>query len=95
MIYKTFELKKIPDNKIFYLLYGKNEGLKTDCVNQILEKNDVKVFNYEETKIKDEIESFYENVLSSSLKSSLLKTGNNDLYEMHSSSYEYEKLLLD
>ena len=67
MIYKTFELRKIPDNAIFYLLYGKNEGLKTDCVNKILEKNDVKVFNYEEKKIKDEIESFYENVLSGSL----------------------------
>ena len=67
MIYKTFELKKIPDNSIFYLLYGKNEGLKTDCVNQILEKSDGKVFNYEEKKIKDEIESFYENVLSGSL----------------------------
>ena len=67
MIYKTFELKKIPDNAGFYLLYGKNEGLKTDCVNQILEKNDGKVFNYEEKQIKDEIESFYENVLSGSL----------------------------
>ncbi len=67
MIYKTFELKKIPDNAILYLLYGKNEGLKTDCVNQILEKNDGKVFNYEERQIKDEIESFYENVLSGSL----------------------------
>ncbi len=67
MIFKTFELKKIPDNAIFYLLYGKNEGLKTDCVNQILEKGDGKVFNYEEKQIKDEIESFYENVLSGSL----------------------------
>ena len=67
MIYKTFELKKIPDNAGFYLLYGKNEGLKTECVNQILEKNDGKVFNYEEKQIKDEIESFYENVLSGSL----------------------------
>ena len=67
MIYKTFDLKKIPDNAILYLLYGKNEGLKTDCVNQILEKNDGKVFNYEERQIKDEIESFYENVLSGSL----------------------------
>ena len=67
MIYKTFELKKIPDNTGFYLLYGKNEGLKTECVNQILEKNDGKVFNYEEKQIKDEIESFYENVLSGSL----------------------------
>ena len=39
MILKTFELKKIPDNAIFYLLYGKNEGLKIECVNQIIEKS--------------------------------------------------------
>ena len=67
MIYKTFQLKKIPDKTIFYLLYGKNEGLKTDCIKQILEKNNGKVFNYEEKQIKDEIESFYENILSNSL----------------------------
>ena len=67
MIYKTFQLKKIPDKSIFYLLYGKNEGLKTECINQILERNDGKVFNYEEKQIKDETESFYENVLSGSL----------------------------
>ncbi len=67
MIFKTFELKRVPDNAIFYLLYGKNEGLKTDCVNQILEKSNGKVFNYEEKQIRDEIESFYENVLSGSL----------------------------
>ena len=67
MILKTFELKKIPDNAIFYLLYGKNEGLKIDCVNQILEKSNGKIFNYEEKQVKDEIESFYENILSGSL----------------------------
>ena len=67
MIYKAFDLKKIPDNAIFYLLYGKNEGLKKDCLNEILEKNDGKVFNYEEKQIKDETESFYENILSGSL----------------------------
>ena len=67
MIYKTFQLKKIPDQAIFYLLYGKNEGLKTDCINQILEKTDGKVFSYDEKKIKDEIETFYENILSGSL----------------------------
>ena len=67
MIYKAFELKKIPDNAIFYLLYGKNEGLKKDCVNEILKKNDGKVFSYEEKQIKDETESFYENILSGSL----------------------------
>ena len=67
MILKTFELKKIPDNAIFYLLYGKNEGLKIDCVNQILEKSNGKIFNYEEKQVKDELESFYENILSGSL----------------------------
>ncbi len=67
MIYKTFQLKKIPDQAIFYLLYGKNEGLKTNCINQILEKNDGKVFNYDEKQIKDETETFYENILSGSL----------------------------
>ena len=67
MIYKTFQLKKIPNKTIFYLIYGKNEGLKTDCINQILAKNDGKVFNYEEKQIKDEIETFYENILSGSL----------------------------
>ena len=67
MIYKAFELKKIPDNAIFYLLYGKNEGLKKDCVNEILKKNDGKVFSYEEKQIKDETESFYENIFSGSL----------------------------
>ena len=54
MIYKTFDLKKIPDNAIFYLLYGKNEGLKSDCINQILKRSDSKVFSYEEKQIRDE-----------------------------------------
>ena len=67
MIFKTFQLKKIPDKSIFYLLYGKNEGLKTECINQIIERNDGKIFNYEEKQIKDEIDSFYENTLSGSL----------------------------
>ncbi len=67
MIYKTFQLKKIPDQTIFYLLYGKNEGLKTYCINQILEKNDGKIFSYDEKQIMDETETFYENILSGSL----------------------------
>ena len=67
MILKTFELSKISNNKIFFLLYGKNEGLKTECINQIINKNDGKIFNYDEKQIKEEIESFYENILSESL----------------------------
>ena len=67
MILKTFELNKITDNAIFFLLYGKNEGLKAECINEILKKNDGNIFNYDEKQIKDEIENFYENILSGSL----------------------------
>ena len=35
MILKTFELNKIRDNAIFHLLYGKNEGLKNEVINNI------------------------------------------------------------
>lgn len=48
MILKTFELSKVSNNTIFFLLYGKNEGLKTECINQIINKNDGKIFNYDE-----------------------------------------------
>ncbi len=67
MILKTFEINKISNQATFFLLYGKNEGLKTECINEILKKNDGKIFNYDEKQIKDEIENFYENILSGSL----------------------------
>ena len=67
MILKSFELGKISKSTIFFLLYGKNEGLKTECINKILKGNDGKIFNYDENQIKDQIESFYENILSGSL----------------------------
>ena len=67
MILKFFELNKISESTIFYLLYGKNEGLKSECINEILKRNDGKVFNYDENQIKDQTESFYENLLSGSL----------------------------
>ena len=67
MILKTFELNKITNQATFFLLYGKNEGLKTECINEILKKNDGKIFNYDEKQIRDEIENFYENILSGSL----------------------------
>ncbi len=67
MILKTYELAKITDQSNFYLLYGKNEGLKNECIKKILERDNVKVFNYDEKQIKDEVEAFYENILSKSL----------------------------
>jgi DNA polymerase-3 subunit delta len=67
MIVKTFELHKINNNQIFFLLYGKNDGLKVECINEILKKNNGKIYNYDEKQIKDQIELFYENILSESL----------------------------
>ena len=67
MILKSFELDKISKNTIFYLLYGTNEGLKTECINEILKRNNAKIFNYDESQIKDQAETFFENILSGSL----------------------------
>ena len=67
MIVKTFELHKINNNQVFFLLYGKNDGLKIECINEILKKNNGKIYNFDERQIKDQIELFYENILSESL----------------------------
>ena len=67
MILKTFELNKIKNDTIFHLFYGKNEGLKSECINEIIKRDKGKIFKYDEKQIKDEIEPFYENVLSGSL----------------------------
>ena len=67
MILKTFELSKIKNDTIFYLLYGKNEGLKLECINKIINKNNGKIYNYDEKQIRNDTENFYENILSGSL----------------------------
>ena len=67
MIIKSFEINKIIDNFKFYLLYGKNQGLKDESIKEILKKNKGKVFNYDEKQILEEKENFFENILSGSL----------------------------
>ena len=39
MIIKPYELNKIDNNSNFFLFYGKNEGLKTECIENLLKKN--------------------------------------------------------
>ena len=86
MILKTFELNKIRDSTIFHLLYGKNEGLKAECINEILKKNNGKIFRYEERELKDGTESFYENILSGSLfennKVIIINRASDKIYEV-------------
>ena len=56
MIVKYFDLKKnIIKNKKFFLLYGRNEGLIEETIENLLKpflsKN---IFNYEEKEILDD-----------------------------------------
>ena len=67
MIIKTYEISKVKDNTNFYLIYGKNEGLKNEFIKEIIKINKAKVFNYEEKQILEEKEIFFEDTLSGSL----------------------------
>ena len=75
MIIKSYEINKIISNYNFYLFYGKNQGLKDELIKTILEKNQGKVFSYEEKQIQDEKRIFLENMLSGSLFEDKKKIG--------------------
>ena len=67
MIIKSYELDAIKKNKNnFYLLYGKNNGLKKEISNIII-KEENNIINYEEKEILDNPDMFIENVFSGSL----------------------------
>ena len=68
MILKSFELTKIkPTNYKFYLFYGDNEGLKEENIKNLFEKNyQDKIHRYEEKEILDNIDIFFNNVLTKS-----------------------------
>ena len=68
MIVKYFELKKnVIQDKKFFLLYGKNEGLIQETIKTslkpILSKN---IFYYEEKEILNDINSFQEKLINKS-----------------------------
>ena len=68
MIYKSFELSKTKlNNHKFYLFYGENEGLKDENIKNLFEKNyQDKIQRYEEKEILDNIENFFNGVLTKS-----------------------------
>ena len=67
MIKKSFEFNKIDNNqKNFFLFYGKNEELKVQATNYLINKNTI-FFSYEEKEILDNKENFLENMLTKSL----------------------------
>ncbi|MDC0907250.1 DNA polymerase III subunit delta [Candidatus Pelagibacter ubique] len=68
MILKSFELNKIKlDNYKFYLFYGDNEGLKEENIKNLFEENyKDKIHRYEEKEILDDINIFFNSVLTKS-----------------------------
>ena len=68
MILKSFELTKIkPNNYKFYLFYGNNEGLKEENIKNLFEKNyQNKIHRYEEKEILDNINTFFNSILTKS-----------------------------
>jgi DNA polymerase III subunit delta len=68
MILKSFELSKIKlNNNKFYLFYGDNEGLKEETIKNLFEKSYLdKVHRYEEKEILDNINNFFNSILTKS-----------------------------
>ena len=68
MIIKSFELSKIKlKNYKFFLLYGGNEGLKEETVKNLFERNyQNKIYRYEEKEILDNINNFFNSILTKS-----------------------------
>ena len=67
MIIKSYEIDKIKNkNFSFFLLYGKNQGLKNETINDLL-KDQVSILKYEEGEVLDKSNEFYDSLLSKSL----------------------------
>ena len=68
MIIKSFELNKVKlNNHKFYLFYGDNEGLKEEKIKNLFEESyKHKTHRYEEKEILDNINDFFNSVLTKS-----------------------------
>ena len=67
MIIKHFEINKInPDSNKIFLFYGKNEGLKNETFNNLIEKNK-KYYKYDEKEVLEKQEDFLTDILNQSL----------------------------
>ena len=69
MIIKNFEIDKFnKSNSNLHLIYGINEGIKQDLINNIYLKGfKGDIFNYEEHEILNNIDQFISNLLTKSL----------------------------
>ena len=68
MIKKTLDIKNHLSKEKLFLFYGANEGFKNEKINNILSEIDnEKIYKYEEKEILDNVNSFFEKILSQSL----------------------------
>ncbi len=68
MILKYFEIKKINLEKTkFILFYGKNEGLKKDSINSILNNGKIALQQYDEKEVLENQSEFIEKIFTKSL----------------------------
>ena len=68
MIVKSFEIsKKKFDKQNFFLIYGENEGLKKEIIQNLKKNFSWNVENYDETQIILNKELFYEKIFNQSL----------------------------
>ena len=68
MIIKTFELnKKRFDKQDFFLIYGENEGLKKEVIENLKKNLNGRIENYDEAQIISNSELFYEKIFNQSL----------------------------
>ena len=67
MIIKSYEIKKINlEINHFILFYGKNEGLKNEAINDLIQKKN-SISNYDEKEILNNQDYFIESILTKSL----------------------------
>ncbi len=69
MILKSYEINKLNfSTNNFILMHGKNEGLKSEVINEFSLKNkDNTIYKYDEKEILENNVSFYDNVTNGSL----------------------------
>ncbi len=68
MILKSFEINKKDISKLkFFLIYGENEGLKKEIINNIKSKHLGKEIKYEESQVLENISNFHSEIKNRSL----------------------------
>ncbi len=67
MIIKNYEINKFIDHNQIFLIYGENEGLKEDIIQDFISKySKESIIKYNEKEIQTNLESFYNSILSQS-----------------------------